>query len=151
MKAVFDNGFDCRITEDDNYENLKMLAARGQVLPTGIRFAWDGPQEDDHLQKAIVRTKKFYPSHHIMVYILTGWKQCSFIEAFDRAATVAMLGARPVIQRYVPLDWSKDPTKFEEYDEPELIYAMEDYFNNKIEYPSPLTGVDHLDEIKKLV
>ncbi len=136
-QVIFDNGFDCRIYNEKHDAKIRELASNNQILPTGIRFAYDGPQEDGHIDNALSLVCSYLNPPDVMVYVLAGFND-DFKTVLKRALTVCKFGARPVIQKYLPLNWKADPNAYHHVDQkwPERVLdAVEIYFNSVAKYP----------------
>lgn len=100
LKAIFDNGFDCRYINDKHFEHLKGV----RLGNSGLRMAFDNMSQEGYIQKAIKKCLDIGISKSkIMVYILFNYND-TFEEAMYRAEEVKKLGARPYPQQYRPLD-----------------------------------------------
>jgi len=100
LGVIFDNGFDCRIFNKEHLEALKGV----RILPNGLRFAFDGMQEDEHIQ----RTLKLCFANGISRGKITVFALFNFNdtpkEAEYRMREVIKLDGRVYPQMYVPLN-----------------------------------------------
>lgn len=107
-KVTFDNGFDCQLITPEHAEMLSDL----RIKRRGIRLAFDTMDQDGYIQNAIKMLRDHgVPKSKIMVYVLFNYKD-DLEEALYRANEVRKCDARVYPQRYIPLDWTDNPSDY---------------------------------------
>lgn len=100
LRAVFDNGFDCKHVDDEFAQAL----SRVKYTRSGLRLAFDRIEEDGVFQQAVNRIKDAgAPKSAIMAYILFNFKDKPK-DAYYRLSTCVNLGIRPYPQMFTPLN-----------------------------------------------
>jgi hypothetical protein len=96
--VTFDNGFDCRLFNEDHCKYLSKINLRT------IRFAFDSMDQNGAIQRAVkLCIKHGIPKSKILVFILYNFRD-TLDDALYRAEQVSKLGARPYAMRYIPLN-----------------------------------------------
>ena len=100
LGVIFDNGFDCRLFNEDHLKALEGV----RILPNGLRFAFDGMQEDEHIQRTLkLCFDNGISKGKITVFLLFNFNDTPK-EAEYRMREVVKLGARVYPQMYIPLN-----------------------------------------------
>lgn len=131
LGVIFDNGFDCRLFTKEHLEAVKDV----RILPSGLRFAFDGMQSDGHIQKTLkMCLDNGISKNKLMVYVLFNFSDTPK-EAEYRMREVVKFGARPYPQMFTPLNtlnrdnpfigkhWTKELARTFRY-----FYLMAGYF-----------------------
>jgi len=144
LRAVFDNGFDCRLFNEEHLEAIREI----KFVRHGLRFAFDNMSQDGHIQKTMEMIKESGISlGNTYVYVLFNFVDTPQ-EAEYRARTVVNTGAFPYPQRYVPLNkMIRKPNYIGKYWTEKLacafrfFYLMHGY-NRKMTFPEWLQKTD---------
>ena len=100
IPVTFDNGFDCRLFNNEHLEAIKEINFQNN----GLRLAFDNMTQDGHIQKTIKSCLDAGISKSkIMVYVLFNFND-SFEESMYRAREIANLGVKPYPQQFRPLN-----------------------------------------------
>lgn len=98
LQATFDNGFDCKLMDDE----FCRLAASVKYVNQGFRTAFDRIEEDGIFQDAMTKALRAgVPADQFMVYVLFNYGE-RIQEANYRMRECVKLGIRPYPQRFVP-------------------------------------------------
>jgi len=99
LKSCFNNGFDCRILNNEQM----LLLSKVKWYPGGLRLAFDNMSEDKYIQRTIKKLLDLgIPKSAFLVFCLYNFKD-DLKEAMYRHSEIWKLGVRPYPQIYWPL------------------------------------------------
>lgn len=100
LGVIFDNGFDCRIFNQQHLTALQGV----KILKGGLRFAFDTMQSDGYIQKTLkLCLDSGISKSKLTVFILFNFMDTPQ-EAEHRMTEIIKLGVRVYPQQYVPLN-----------------------------------------------
>jgi hypothetical protein len=168
LGVIFDNGFDCRLFTKEHLEALQGV----KILNGGLRFAFDGMQSDQHIQKTLqLCLNGGISKGKLMVYVLFNFMDTPK-EAEYRMREIVKFGARPYPQQYTPLNtlnrdnpyigkyWTKELTKTFRYfylmagfyikqTFPEWLSVNREYLLNNFNYQSVKTEKENINKAEQ--